>query len=181
MNAMRLCLALMALFVAGRPFAEPPRPATPYVVPMNLAPHSPPEQPIPYSHKQHLAMGLSCNLCHVNPDPGDQMTFPATETCMTCHATIAAERPAIQKLAAFAAAGQSVPWARVYKVLPGVTWSHRAHLRAGEKCIACHGDVREFASMSETTGVTAMATCVSCHQSRGVSAACNVCHAWPKS
>jgi len=35
---------------------------------------NPPEQPIPYSHKQHIALGLTCKDCHTNPDPGD--AFP---------------------------------------------------------------------------------------------------------
>jgi ABC-type nitrate/sulfonate/bicarbonate transport system substrate-binding protein len=34
--------------------------------------------------------------------------------------------------------------------------------------------------MGETTAVTAMASCISCHQARNVNAACSVCHAWPK-
>ena len=57
----------------------------------------------PYSHKQHLALGLPCQLCHVNPEAGKLMTYPATATCMTCHATVATDRPAIQKLATYAA------------------------------------------------------------------------------
>src|SRR3954453_10275801 len=73
------------------------------------APISPPvpgpEQPIPYSHKTHVSRGLDCRMCHVNPDDGKLMTFPATATCMGCHQTIAADRPAIQKLASFAASG----------------------------------------------------------------------------
>ena len=44
-----------------------------------------PTQPIPYSHKRHLALGLECRQCHVNPDAGEMMTFPATAICMSCH------------------------------------------------------------------------------------------------
>ena len=29
-----------------------------------------PAQPLPYSHKQHVALGLQCRFCHVNPDAG---------------------------------------------------------------------------------------------------------------
>src|SRR6185436_12068195 len=64
-----------------------------------------PEQPIPYSHKTHVSRGLDCRMCHVNPEDGKLMTFPKTTTCMGCHQTIAADRPAIQKLASFAASG----------------------------------------------------------------------------
>ena len=43
------------------------------------------QQPIPYSHKTHLAMGLKCANCHTNPDPGEVMGFPAESKCMSCH------------------------------------------------------------------------------------------------
>src|SRR5580692_11535840 len=71
-------------------------------VPDNLAEHTPPVQPIPYSHQLHLAIGLECSNCHTNPEPGNLMTFPATSTCMSCHSTVATKKPSIQKLALFA-------------------------------------------------------------------------------
>src|SRR6202011_2801141 len=79
-------------------------------VPENLAEHQPPVQPLPYSHKTHLALGLECQTCHTNPDPGKLMTYPATSTCMSCHVTVAKSKPAIQKLATFAKSQQDVPW-----------------------------------------------------------------------
>ena len=107
------------------------------------------------------------------------MTFPATSTCMKCHATLVTDRPAIKKLAEYAKSKQPIPWVRVYKVLPGVTWTHREHVQAGVQCETCHGAVGDLDAMSETTAVTGMASCVSCHQARNASAACSVCHAWP--
>jgi len=106
------------------------------------------------------------------------MTFPATATCMNCHATMVTDRPAIKKLAT-TRIETADSWVRVYKVLPGVTWTHRKHLQAGVQCETCHGGSGDLDAMSETTAVTGMATCISCHQARGVSAACTVCHAWP--
>jgi hypothetical protein len=97
----------------------------------NVAPHPAPEQPLPFSHKTHVSRGMQCRVCHTNPEPGNQMTFPAVTTCMGCHKTIAADRPAIQKLAGFAQSGQAIPWVRVYEVTKGVTWTHRKHLSAG--------------------------------------------------
>ena len=47
-----------------------------------LAAVNPPEQPIPYSHKQHVALGLKCKDCHTMPDPGELMTIPAAAKCM---------------------------------------------------------------------------------------------------
>src|SRR6267154_3229572 len=158
--------------------AQPPAPAA-SAVRANPAPHPAPEQPLPYSHKVHVGMGLPCQLCHTNHDPSTEMAFPATSTCMNCHAMVVTDRPAIKKLAEYAHSKQPIPWVRVYRVLPGVTWTHRKHLQAGVQCETCHGAVGDLQAMAETTAVTAMASCIGCHQARGVSAACEVCHAWP--
>ncbi len=148
-------------------------------VPDNLAEHTPPMQPIPYSHKTHLALGLQCQICHTNPDPGNLVTFPATSTCMSCHTAIAKSKPAIQKLASFAKSQQPVPWVRVYAILPGVTWTHRKHLDAGMKCETCHGQVAQMDAMSEATSVTTMAVCISCHKANNAPTVCQSCHVWP--
>jgi Cytochrome c7 and related cytochrome c/Class III cytochrome C family len=148
-------------------------------VPDNPTEHAPPEQPIPYSHKTHLALGLPCATCHTNPAPGNLMTFPATSTCMSCHISIATKKPAIEKLAAFSNSRQPIPWVRVYQVLPGVTWTHRKHLDAGMKCQMCHGQVGQMDKMSEATSVTTMAVCLSCHKEHAAPTACSTCHAWP--
>src|ERR1700726_2692380 len=93
--ALILAFSIRAQQPTGTPDAK-------QIVPANLAEHQPPVQPIPYSHKTHLALGLDCKTCHTNPDPGKLMTNPATSTCMTCHAVVAKTKPAIQKLASFA-------------------------------------------------------------------------------
>lgn len=149
-------------------------------VPAAISAQPAPAQPLPYSHQTHLALGLTCDTCHTSPDPGSAMTFPATSTCMSCHTSVAANRPAIVELKSFADSGEAVPWSRVYRVLPGVAWSHRPHIAAGVQCGACHGDVAQVETMSMTTSVTAMASCISCHESRRASTACVTCHAWPQ-
>src|SRR5262249_16827391 len=98
----------------------------------------PVQQPIPFSHKQHVGFDMKCAECHPNPEPGDRMTFPATEKCMECHRTLARNKLSIQKLAEFAKAKQQVPWARVYVVSAWVFCNHRSHLEAGMKCESCH-------------------------------------------
>ncbi len=135
-----------------------------------------PAQPLPYSHKTHLAMGLKCADCHTNPEPGDHMGFPATAKCMSCHATIAKDKPAIQKLAQFASSGQPIPWNRVFVVAAGVYWNHRSHLEAGEKCESCHGQVAQMDVIANVTNVTTMAGCVDCHRQRKAGTGCEFCH-----
>ncbi len=101
------------------------------------------------------------------------MGFPETAKCMACHTTIAKDKPAIQKLTAFAASKQPIPWARVYAVSAGVYWNHRSHLDAGVKCEACHGPVAEMEAMANVTNVTTMAGCVNCHKQSKAGAGCH--------
>jgi hypothetical protein len=148
-------------------------------VPDNPAEHAPPAQPIPYSHQTHLTLGLECSGCHTNPEPGNLMTFPATSTCMSCHNTVATNKPSIQKLASFSKSGQPIAWVRVYTVTKGVTWTHRKHLQAGIKCETCHGQVADMAAMSQATSVTSMGVCINCHKFHNAPTVCQTCHAWP--
>jgi len=148
-------------------------------VPNNPAVPAPPVQPIPYSHKTHLAHGLVCQTCHTNPEPGTLMTFPAASMCMTCHNTVATDKPGVVKLAQFVQSQQPISWVRVYTVQPGVQWSHRKHIQAGMKCETCHGPVAEMDAMAMVTSVTAMGTCINCHQMNNAKTVCNTCHLWP--
>lgn len=149
-------------------------------VPENRAPNAAAEQPLPFSHQWHAgSLGLACQFCHTNPAAGVQMTFPATAICMSCHSSVATDHPTIKKLTQYASSKQLIPWVRVYEVLPGVTWSHRAHLRAGLRCEVCHGPVRDLPVMVQVTAVTSMASCISCHQAKHASTECSTCHAWP--
>ncbi len=152
------------LFVAVGAFAQP---ATPSKAPV---------QPLPFSHKTHAATGLKCSECHPNPDPGDRMTFPATVRCMTCHITIAKDKPSIQKLTDLAKSKEPIHWARVYSVPAAVYWNHRAHGKAGIECETCHGQVSRMDTLVQTTNVTAMDGCVECHRSKDAGTGCGYCH-----
>jgi Cytochrome c7 and related cytochrome c len=140
-------------------------------------PSAPPVQPLPYSHKTHLALGLQCQGCHTNPDATGLMTFPDTATCMTCHASVAKNKPSIQKLAGYAKSKTAVPWVRVYTVLPGTSWNHRKHLEAGMKCEMCHGDVSQMELMTNVKSVTSMDGCIDCHKLHQAKSTCVTCHA----
>jgi len=148
-----------------------------YSVPDSAAAGPAPEQPLPFSHRTHVSAGLDCLFCHTGQ--AASMTLPGTDTCMTCHAALATDRPAIQSLKTFHESGQPVPWARVYQVMEGVTWTHEPHLAAGLRCEDCHGAVGTMEVMSEVKATRAMATCIACHEASGAPAACVNCHAWP--
>ena len=135
-----------------------------------------PEQPIPFSHKQHAGkLELKCATCHKNPDPGERMGLATAPLCMQCHEDVKADSPAIQKLAAFAKGKRQIKWARVYEIPSYVFFSHRVHTTAGSACAECHGEVKELEQMTRIKEVN-MASCVNCHQAKGASVDCTFCH-----
>jgi hypothetical protein len=142
---------------------------------MMFAAPPPPVQPIPYSHKLHLSLGLQCKNCHENADPGEEMGIPATAKCMTCHQAVKKDSPAIQKLAGYNKDGRNVPWVRVYEIPSYVAFSHRAHLEKGAKCETCHGQVKERESLFRETNIS-MGGCMDCHQKNKASNDCGYCH-----
>jgi len=165
-----LCLATLAAIcsVSAQDPASKPSPSA--------AVKAPVEQPIPFSHRQHIGFDMKCAECHPNPEPGDRMTFPATEKCMECHRTLGKDKSPIQKLAEFARNKQPIPWARVYVVSAWVFWNHRSHLEAGMKCESCHGEVAKMDTVAAVTNVTTMAGCVDCHKKNDASTGCQFCH-----
>jgi hypothetical protein len=135
------------------------------------------DQPIAYSHKQHIAAGLYCLDCHSSADTSAAATLPSVRKCMLCHAKLATTKPEIQKLAAYAAKGREVPWQRVYgfdrKAL--VKFQHAPHFRAKIDCARCHGDMTQ-ATVTEPLVKHTMGTCLSCHRQNGASEDCAACH-----
>src|SRR4051812_40662724 len=46
----------------------------------------PPPQPVPFSHKHHVAgLGINCRYCHTSFAESARAGLPPTETCMSCH------------------------------------------------------------------------------------------------
>lgn len=133
------------------------------------------QQPIPFSHKKHLAMGLQCKSCHTNPDPGEMMAYPAESFCMTCHQAVKADSPHIQKLAAAAKEKQPIPWVRVYRIPDFVYFSHRVHTEAGSTCETCHGPVREREVITKEV-THDMRSCMACHAASKAPNNCDTCH-----
>jgi hypothetical protein len=158
------------LFVTATLCAQQPQPAT------TVDKIQAPVQPVPFSHKIHVATGMKCSECHPNSDPGAKMMFPAVAKCMACHNTIAPDKPEIQKLTDFARAEKPVPWVRVYALPTWVSWSHRSHLKAGLGCDGCHGGVAQVDIIAKVTNVTKMAGCVDCHRTRSATLDCGSCH-----
>ena len=132
-------------------------------------------QPIPFSHKQHAEAGLQCKDCHAGAAKKERAGLPRLEKCMLCHTTIAAERPAVQRVAEFHQQGTKVEWVRVYQVPDFVFFSHARHLKAGEECRTCHGPVEKRDVLAKEVS-TSMIACMNCHQERQAPNSCVFCH-----
>jgi hypothetical protein len=64
---------------------------------------------------------------------------------------------------------------RVFTVPDHVYFSHRMHLRQELDCPDCHGDVAAEDRLQPPQELL-MGFCITCHQLRGVSRDCMVCH-----
>src|SRR5256714_528454 len=139
-------------------------------------PPPPPEQPIPYSHKVHLAQGLKCVMCHETVETDDHATLPPTATCMGCHANVRTDSPNIQKLKGYDDKGEDVPWRRVYRLPAFVYFSHKQHVTdAKVTCDVCHGNVPQLDVMQKMKDIS-MAACIDCHKSHSARVNCDTCH-----
>jgi hypothetical protein len=138
-------------------------------------PPAAPTQPIPFSHKQHLAMKLKCKMCHANADPGETMGIAAASVCMQCHSAIKTDSPAIQKVAGYASRKQDIPWVRVYRIPSYVDFSHKTHLTAGATCETCHGHVEQRDALFRETNIS-MGACMECHRQNKAPIDCTACH-----
>jgi Cytochrome c7 and related cytochrome c len=134
-----------------------------------------PSQPVGFSHKRHLELGMACLDCHGDAGEKEQAGLPNAQQCMVCHATIKANSPEIKKLAEIHRRAEKLKWVRVYRVPDFVFFSHANHLKAGEKCATCHGPVEEREVLDKEVS-TSMTTCMNCHAARKVSNDCSLCH-----
>jgi hypothetical protein len=133
-------------------------------------------QPLPFSHKVHTQFFPQCLDCHQISSEGWTMNYPPEEKCMTCHATIKTDSPAIKRLTEYAAHKKPVPWVQIYAVPDYVYFSHRTHVnKAKLDCASCHGPVRERYVITREKP-TSMAACISCHKEKGAPTGCRTCH-----
>ena len=132
------------------------------------------DQPLPYSHKAHAALGLKCRNCHTLPGKGEMAAFPPESHCMGCHASVKRDSPHIQKLARFASEKKPVPWVRVYRLPDYVWFSHKVHVER-TACETCHGSVGARDVLKQEKPIT-MAACMSCHDETAAPNECNTCH-----
>lgn len=140
------------------------------------APPPPVAQPIPFSHRAHAAVGLTCRGCHAIEEPGFAAGFPKEAICMTCHATTKADSPAIETLKSYYEQSKPVPWARVDPIPAFVFFAHSIHHDdAGISCDTCHGPIAKRDVLARAADFS-MAACMACHDRTGASNECGLCH-----
>lgn len=157
---------LLALFAAG--LAAQQLPPLPKVYPG-------PEQPLPFSHKNHAERQIECKTCHPTPDPGDFAEIVGLDVCMSCHRAVGSEKEIIAKMDEMERSNADLWWQPVYLIPDYVYFNHRKHAEAGAECVDCHGDVTTQDVLAKTRD-TSMASCMSCHRETGASVECDFCH-----
>jgi hypothetical protein len=135
-----------------------------------------PAQPIAFPHPRHVKdLGMNCLYCHFSADKAPDPGLPAVGTCMGCHTLAAADRPEVQKIAAYWNARQPIPWERIHKVPDYVQFPHMRHVNAGVTCQQCHGPVQDMDRVYQYSSLN-MGWCVNCHIENKARYDCSTCH-----
>jgi hypothetical protein len=123
-----------------------------------------PEQPIAYSHAQHVGeLGLDCRYCHVNVERAAVASVPPTSVCMNCHRLVGRDLESLEPLRQSAETQQPIRWVRVHKVPDYAYFDHGVHVRAGVGCSTCHGDVAQMVEVRQVEPLS-MGWCLECHR-----------------
>ncbi len=161
-SLMALGIAPLVLFYAGSTFSRSPY-ATKQGVPLN--------QPVPFSHKHHVAeLGIDCRFCHPSVEKSGAAGIPAVETCMTCHSQIWTNSPNLDPVRKSYENGTPIQftngdkgWNLVNKVPEFVYFNHSIHINRGVNCNQCHGPIQEMQITFKGKPMS-MAWCLECHR-----------------
>lgn len=137
-----------------------------------------PDQPIPYSHKQHAGeLQINCKYCHTGTESSRHASVPPLNICMNCHLVIKTDSPHIQKLTEAYNSGKSIAWNKVNLLPDHVKFNHAPHIKAGKDCTVCHGDVASMEKVKQVQSLS-MGFCVNCHREKENHAPinCSTCH-----
>ena len=123
-----------------------------------------PEQPIPFSHKQHAGdNAIPCLYCHSGALSSRHAGVPPLSKCQNCHSVTLVDSPHIERITEMADNGEPLVWKRVYALPDHVYFDHRPHVRTGIACQECHGEVEEMEVVSRKMNMR-MGKCLECHR-----------------
>lgn len=137
-----------------------------------LAVPPPPRQPMPFSHKVHVAENvMGCTACHPGAEREAVAGVPSVQRCQGCHKFVKQdpERPAMTEemkplLAKLKERPPTpIPWVRVHRLPDHVRFAHGPHARAGVRCAECHGEVERMDEARQVSSLL-MGWCLECHR-----------------
>jgi hypothetical protein len=122
------------------------------------------DQPIAFSHRHHVGDdGIDCRYCHSTVDKSASAGMPATQVCLTCHAVLFRDSPALAPLHASLLSGTPIVWKRVHDLPDFVYFDHSVHVAKGVACVTCHGRVDAMPRIWRKQALE-MQWCVECHR-----------------
>ncbi len=135
-------------------------------------------QPLQFNHERHIKADMECISCHERVEDHPVATLPTIDKCMECHEEKKGDSPDEPKVREYAARDEEIPWIRVNHLPGHVYFSHAAHVTLGKlECHDCHGKVEaQTAAFVRPNVELSMKDCMECHDSRGASNSCLVCH-----
>jgi hypothetical protein len=123
-----------------------------------------PQQPVPFSHKHHVAgLGLDCRYCHTTVEESASAGMPSTQICMTCHSQIWTNAKMLAPDRQSLADNKPLRWTRVYTLPDYVFFDHSIHIAKGVGCTECHGPIGDMDLTWKATTLQ-MGWCLSCHR-----------------
>src|SRR5213593_3287693 len=121
-------------------------------------------QPIPFSHKHHVAgLGIDCRYCHTSVEKSSFAGIPPTQTCMNFHKQIWTNADMLAPVRASFDAGKPLVWSRVHRLPDFVHFNHSIHVYKGIGCASCHGRIDKMALTYQASPLT-MSWCLDCHR-----------------
>ncbi len=108
----------------------------------NTGVDNPLPQPVPFSHKHHVAgLGIDCRFCHTTVETQAFAGIPPTSTCMTCHVQIWTNATLLAPVRESLATNTPLQWRRVHDLPDFVYFNHSIHVNKGVGCSTCHGAI----------------------------------------
>lgn len=138
-------------------------------------------QPLAFNHTVHLeGASLTCEDCHTDAQFSRDAGLPGKDMCLDCHDIDEEQGSHAEKdkMFAYYERDDDIPWKRVAVTREDVFFSHRRHVgAAGMDCLECHPKQPNRVRPPRTAElVMTMDDCLTCHEERGASNDCLVCH-----
>ena len=124
----------------------------------------PRNQPVPFSHKHHVNMGIDCRYCHTGVEDSNFAGIPSTETCMNCHKEVWSDASILEPVRKSFETGEALRNGFAVNDLPDhVYFNHSIHVAKGIGCATCHGPVDEM-PLTWREHPLFMKWCLECHR-----------------